>query len=187
MKPWIIIVMLGLAALVYAVMLPRRQSDKISSEQVVKEVESTLEQYMADIEEENDTLVELVGQIKKDTSAKHMAMEEQLKEMRQRLLEVEQHSVQQGARITDVEKEKLLQVTALAEMPSLGVNTTDLPENEQSDDVPEAVNSIKHRYSELFELHNQGKSIDIIGKLVGLQRGEVQLILQLAKQEELRE
>ncbi len=178
--------MLGAAALVYAVMLPKRQSDKMSSEQVVKEVESTLEQYMADIEEENDTLVELVGQMKKDTSAKHMAMEEQLKEMRQRLLEVEQRSVQQGARITDVEKEKPLQVTALAEIQNVGVITTNLPENEPSDEVPETVNSIKHRYSELFELYNQGKSIDIIGKLVGLQRGEVQLILQLAKQEELR-
>jgi hypothetical protein len=186
LKPWIIIVMLGAAALVYAVMLPKRQSDKMSSEQVVKEVESTLEQYMADIEEENDTLVELVGQMKKDTSAKHMAMEEQLKEMRQRLLEVEQRSVQQGARITDVEKEKPLQITALAEIQSVGVIKTNLPENEPSDELPETVNSIKHRYSELFELYNQGKSIDIIGKLVGLQRGEVQLILQLAKQEELR-
>ncbi|OAB41363.1 hypothetical protein [Paenibacillus glacialis] len=183
MEPWIIIVMLGAAALVYAVMLPTRQVGKMSSEQVIKEVESTLEQYMADIEEENDTLVELVGQMKKDTSVKHLAMEEQLSEMRQRLLQVEQYSAQQGARITDAES----QVTALAEVRSVEVSSiTEVPviEHEQSDVVSEPVNSIKHRYSELFELHNQGKSIDIIGKSVGLQRGEVQLILQLAKQEE---
>ncbi len=172
--------MLGAAALVYAVMLPRRQADKMSSEQMVKEVESTLEQYMADIEEENDTLVELVGQMKKDNSAKHLAMEEQMREMQQRLLQVEQQSAQQGARITDAESH----VTALTENQSVGVDPTDFLEVEQSDEVSEAVNSIKHRYSELFELHNQGKSIDIIGKSVGIQRGEVQLILQLAKQEE---
>jgi len=48
----------------------------------------------------------------------------------------------------------------------------------------EPVNSIKTRYPKLFELDEQGKSIDSIAKLTGLQRGEVQLILQLAKQEE---
>lgn len=176
--------MLGAAALVYAVMLPRRQADKMSSDQVVKEVESTLEQYMADIEEENDTLVELVGQMKKETSAKQLALEEQLREMRQRLLQVEQQSAQQGARITDAEQERLLHVSTLSESQSVESHAIEIPEPELEHSNKVSDNSIKHRYSELFELHNQGKSIDVIGKLVGLQRGEVQLILQLAKQEE---
>ena len=46
------------------------------------------------------------------------------------------------------------------------------------------VHSIKSRYAELFDLYEQGKSIDMIAKTTGLQRGEVQLIIQLAKQEE---
>ncbi|MNC80265.1 hypothetical protein D3C75_1330060 [compost metagenome] len=44
----------------------------------------------------------------------------------------------------------------------------------------------RDRYPELFELYGKGKSIDMIAKTMGLQRGEVQLILQLAKKEESR-
>lgn len=44
--------------------------------------------------------------------------------------------------------------------------------------------SIKDRYAELFTLHAEGKSMDAISKQTGIQRGEVQLILQLAEREE---
>lgn len=176
--------MLGAAALIYAVMLPKRQENKLSSEQMVKEVEATLEQYMADIEEENDTLVDLVGQMKKDTTAKQVAMEEQMREMHQRLLQVERQSDQQATLIMEAEQERHLHVSALAELNSVKAGVIDTSEDEQSIKMAVPENSIKHRYTELFELYDQGKSIDLIGKSVGLQRGEVQLILQLAKQEE---
>ena len=176
--------MLGAAALIYAVMLPKRQENKLSSEQMVKEVEATLEQYMADIEEENDTLVDLVGQMKKDTTAKQVALEEQIREMSQRLLQVERQSEQQAALIMEAEQERRLHVSTLAELNSVKAAVIDTPEDEQSIKMAIPENSIKHRYAELFELYDQGKSIDLIGKSVGLQRGEVQLILQLAKQEE---
>lgn len=183
MEPWIIIIMLGAAALIYAVMLPRKQEGKISSEQMVKEVEATLEQYMADIEEENDTLVDLVGQMKNDTSAKQLAMEEQMRVLQQKLLQLEQQSEHQATLIMDAEQERLLQGSALAELKSSKKVMGDISEP-QTDEIVVAENSIKHRYTELFDMYNQGKSIDLIGKSIGLQRGEVQLILQLAKQEE---
>jgi hypothetical protein len=44
--------------------------------------------------------------------------------------------------------------------------------------------SIKDRYTELFRLHDEGKSMDAISKQTGIQLGEVQLILQLAEREE---
>lgn len=44
--------------------------------------------------------------------------------------------------------------------------------------------SIKDRYSEVFHLYDEGKSVDAIAKQTGIQRGEVQLILQLAEREE---
>ncbi|AZK47767.1 hypothetical protein [Paenibacillus lentus] len=49
---------------------------------------------------------------------------------------------------------------------------------------PEATNSLRSRYPELFDLYARGKSIDMIAKTVGIQRGEVQLILQLANRED---
>lgn len=48
----------------------------------------------------------------------------------------------------------------------------------------EATDSLRSRYPELFDLYAKGKSIDMIAKAVGIQRGEVQLILQLANRED---
>ncbi|MNJ40883.1 hypothetical protein D3C77_357880 [compost metagenome] len=58
--------------------------------------------------------------------------------------------------------------------------------NQEGSDKNNVEDSFHERYPELFELYDQGKSIDMIAKAVGIQRGEVQLILQLAKKEESR-
>ncbi|MNG03181.1 hypothetical protein D3C84_862490 [compost metagenome] len=44
--------------------------------------------------------------------------------------------------------------------------------------------SIRDRYVELFELYDQGKSIEAVARKLGMNKGEIQLIIQLAKQEE---
>jgi hypothetical protein len=44
--------------------------------------------------------------------------------------------------------------------------------------------NIRYRYMELFALEKQGKSIDHIAKKLGMNKGEVMLIIQLAKQED---
>ncbi|MDF2815210.1 MAG: hypothetical protein K0Q81_1410, partial [Paenibacillus sp.] len=44
--------------------------------------------------------------------------------------------------------------------------------------------NIRYRYTELFALEKQGKSIDHIAKKLGMNKGEVMLIIQLAKQED---
>lgn len=43
--------------------------------------------------------------------------------------------------------------------------------------------SLRRRYSELFLLHDQGKSVDAIARKLGMNNGEVSLIIQLAKRE----
>ncbi|OAB76715.1 hypothetical protein [Paenibacillus crassostreae] len=183
MEPWIIIIMLGAAAFIYGIMLPRNKADKTSTELLLKEVEATLEQYMADIEEENDSLVELVGQMKKDSTTKLLLLEEQLIEMKQRLLKVEGQSLEYENRIMEIEQNKNLLNTPLTEIASTSEDLSELSLLEIVDENSKPMDSIKQRYSEVFELYEQGKSMDVIGKLVGIQLGEVQLILQLAKQE----
>lgn len=192
MKPWMIVVILGAAAIVYALMLPKRQVDKSSSDKdkMVQEVEATLEQYMADIERENEELVELISQMKQDTASRQLAQQEQLTEMRQRLLLLEQQSLQYEARLLAQEQGShqtasvLLsqaQETAAAQMNILQQEES-LPKVEEI--PPETKEpSIRERYPELFELYAHGKSVDGIAKVIGMQSGEVQLILQLAKQE----
>ncbi|GIP27353.1 hypothetical protein J23TS9_24830 [Paenibacillus sp. J23TS9] len=190
MKPWMIVVILGAAAIVYALMLPKRQVDKSSSDKdkMVQEVEATLEHYMADIERENEELVELISQMKQETASRQLAQQEQLTEMRQRLLLLEQQSLQYEARLHAAEQGShqtasvLLsqaQETAAAQMSILHQE-----EPLVEDVLPETKEpSIRQRYPELFELYAHGKSVDGIAKVIGMQSGEVQLILQLAKQE----
>ncbi|MBB6690839.1 hypothetical protein H7B90_05420 [Cohnella xylanilytica] len=53
-------------------------------------------------------------------------------------------------------------------------------------DAPEAAEahtSIRGRYAELLDLHERGRSVEQIAKTLGLNKGEVQLILQLARRE----
>ncbi|WP_100538052.1 hypothetical protein [Paenibacillus sp. GM2FR] len=177
LKPWIYIVLLGIAAVLYAFMLPKRREETVSSERVVKEVENTLEGYMAEIQNENEQLVELVSQMKKELDAKQQAHQEQVSDLRQRMLAMEQKMTDSQTRIRTAE-EKLAQAADAASL-SAGAAAA-------ASEVEPAppVHSIKSRYTELFDLYEQGKSIDMIAKTTGLQRGEVQLIIQLAKQEE---
>lgn len=175
MKPWIYIVLLGIAAVLYALMLPKRREETVSSERVVKEVESTLEAYMAEVQHENEQLVELVGQMKQELTAKQQAQQEQVSELRQRLLVTEQKLTESETRLRTVE-DQLTRSATLSEESAAATA--------EVEDIPPPVPSIKSRYTELFDLYEQGKSIDVIAKNTGFQRGEVQLIIQLAKQEE---
>lgn len=192
MKPWIIVAILGAAAIVYALMLPKRKADKSSSDKdkIVQEVEATLEQYFADIERENEELVGLIAQMKQEASSKQLAQQEQLVEMRQRIIQLEQQQAQYEARMAALEEGS----KHAASQPPQSVPETlgtqgsragdESDHNESEASAEEGLEpSIRERYPELFELHAQGKSIEGIAKRVGMQKGEVQLILQLAKQE----
>ena len=104
MKPWIYIVLLGIAAVLYAFMLPKRREETVSSERIVKEVENTLEGYMAEIQNENEQLVELVSQMKKELDAKQQAHQEQVSDLRQRMLAMEQKMTESQTRLRTAEE-----------------------------------------------------------------------------------
>ncbi|KOR89983.1 hypothetical protein AM231_13105 [Paenibacillus solani] len=175
LKPWIYIVLLGIAAVLYALMLPKRREETVSSERVVKEVESTLEAYMAEVQNENEQLVELVSQMKQELTAKQQAQQEQVSELRQRMLVAEQKLTESDTRLR-IAEDQLTRTATLSEGSAAATS--------EVEDISPPVPSIKSRYAELFDLYEQGKSIDVIAKNTGFQRGEVQLIIQLAKQEE---
>lgn len=185
MHEWIYIVLLGVAAVLYAFMLPKRQHGLGEGQGIVKEVESTLEAYMLEIQNENEQLVELVGQMKEDHKAKMLSQEEQIKELRERINDMEQRLNDSETRLETAEAavaaaSALSPSGDLAVVPSESPESAELTEDRSAPPVP----SIKQRYAELFDLYDQGKSIDNIAKVMGLQRGEVQVIIQLAKQEE---
>lgn len=201
-EPWFYIVLLGAAALVYALLLPGRHTAAPKAE-MARELEATLEQYMAEIEKENQELIDMVAQMKQEFVSKQLAQQEQIDEFRRRLADAEASAKQSESRLrlmesTMTEKSALAAAFAQGEAPqlpqpqagepavaakpeSLTVSQPPLPEEPEP---PQE--QVRDRYPELFELYDKGKSIDMIAKTTGLQRGEVQLILQLAKKEESR-
>ncbi|WP_068786024.1 hypothetical protein [Paenibacillus phocaensis] len=205
-EPWFYIVLLGAAALVYALLLPGRQSAAPKAD-MTKELEATLEQYMAEIENENQELIDMVAQMKQDFVSKQLAQQEQIAELRRRLGDAEATAKQGEARLALLENAMLEKSASAAALEQGTTPQTTPPQVEaavaaaaaESESLPAAVDStpipaepepakeqVRDRYPELFELYGKGKSIDMIAKTMGLQRGEVQLILQLAKKEESR-
>lgn len=192
---WIYIVLIGAVAIVYGFLLPKARNVAATAQSMatVDKVEDTLEHYMAEIEKENEEIIDLVSKIKQESTAKQLALQEQLTEMRQRLIQLEQKP-------DPVMMQPVAQPVApmqnVSHMPSQGIGTQGdaLRESaarmaqEHSEPVveqqPDTIERIQDRYQELFAHYKNGKSIDTIAKTVGLQRGEVQLILQLAKQED---
>lgn len=208
-QPWIYIVLLGAAAVVYALLLPKRQPGRGTEEAVVQKVEATLEQYMADIESDNNELIELVSGMKQEHAAKQAAFQEQVAELRNRIVELERQaafavaSTQAGSTNENVGYAGIPQQAAAAygqfyrppsAMPAQEEHahsdallvTGDEQAVLQETETEQKPESIRDRYQELFTLHKQGKSVDYIAKQSGIQRGEVQLILQLAEREDLR-
>lgn len=202
--PWIYIVLLGAAALVYALFLPERKAAvQTKSDTAREDLEATLEHYMAEVEKENEELIDLVTQLKQDFTSKQLAQQEQIVELRQRLGVVELAAKQSqtdletlGASLHEKTSTNVSAMTVSEPVTDLSETSS---ENQQDgkvltkeSDVPVSVEPepatelVRDRYPELFDLYTKGKSIDMIAKTIGIQRGEVQLILQLAKREESR-
>ena len=74
MSPWIIIVILGACAIAYACIMPRKNKAQEPGHQLVQEMESTLEHYMTEIENDNDALIQRVAEMKGEATAADQRM-----------------------------------------------------------------------------------------------------------------
>ncbi|MCP1134584.1 hypothetical protein NKT34_14860 [Paenibacillus polysaccharolyticus] len=192
MSPWIIIVILGACAIAYAFIMPRKDKVQQPSHQLVQEMESTLEHYMTEIEQDNDALIQRVAELKGEATAADHRMQSQLQELQQRLDQLEQQKVKTtefstaenitGQRSEGLQAQSLMD-SVRAETNQQIASASKLQDNPQQE-KDQKRESIKDRYTELFRLHDEGKSMDAISRQTGIQLGEVQLILQLAEREE---
>ncbi|WFA87749.1 hypothetical protein [Paenibacillus amylolyticus] len=193
MSPWIIIVILGACAIAYACIMPRKNKAQEPGHQLVQEMESTLEHYMTEIENDNDALIQRVAEMKGEATAADQRMQLQLQELQQRLDQLEQSKKNEAVASPvphsgngSVQSSEGLQAQALVKSVQAEAAQQALEADQQTSEVESLPRreSIKDRYAELFNLHAEGKSMDAISKQTGIQRGEVQLILQLAEREE---
>ncbi|KQO04394.1 hypothetical protein [Paenibacillus sp. Leaf72] len=175
MSNWQYIVLLGAVVVVFGLLLPRRKQP--AAAQAVNNMEVSLEQFMENMEQDNRELTALIVQSQEEARAKAQRSEERLAELERKYSAMEQLFEQQKASAVSVQAAQVMPV-------KVDVPITPAPAALQEEPAPSVKQSIQERYADLFALHQQGKSIEAIAKKMNMNKGEVQLILQLAKQEE---
>lgn len=166
-EPWMYIVLLGLVCIVISFFAPRSVSN--NSVNMVKEIEDTMEHFANEIEEENKRLLQTVAQIKTEHE----------QQMNRIIIKVDQLEKQNYDLSNEIKSIVLTKFHEQNKQPF-----TAAAEVVAAVEVTASPMQMKERYSELFLLHEQGKAIEYIAKKLNLNKGEVQLIIQLAKQEE---
>ncbi|MFC4103539.1 hypothetical protein [Paenibacillus xanthanilyticus] len=187
-QPWLYIVLLGGVIIVIGMMMPRKTREPDSQgEASVHGMEAALEQFMENMEEENRQMVELIAKSRKEAQANAKSYDERIKQLEMRCAELEHQLSKQTLSAAPVpypyitDKLTYAEHAALHQTPPPAAEPIVEPEPAE----PEEDTSIRGRYPELFDLYQSGKSVETISKKLGMNKGEVQLILQLAKQEEV--
>jgi hypothetical protein len=172
-QPWLYIVILGACIIVYANMRPKEAQSKRTA--VVNDIESALEQFAEDLEEGNKELMISVSGLKRE-------LEAEINKLNGRLSVLENHNPISNIGLIELPKTTYIiqekeEQTEKIVTPASNIDTI-VPQPQPLE------NDIKNRYGSIFELHDQGKSIEYIAKKTGMNKGEIQLIIQLARQEE---
>ncbi|MCZ8512342.1 hypothetical protein O9H85_07840 [Paenibacillus filicis] len=197
-QPWLYIVLIGVVIIVYAMILPSTREPKRRDQAMLSEMEETMEHFAAELEEQNQALIRMFADTKKEYeihSAKLAArvelLEKQNDQLQQNVSKISYEREQGESRPSSGSSYSALsgEAAALSERQSAVAEAeTGAAEQPQAAlepiATPAALMNIKQRYSELFELYDQGKSSDAIAKKLGMNKGEIHLILQLAKREE---
>ncbi|WP_148497627.1 DUF6115 domain-containing protein [Paenibacillus senegalensis] len=188
-QPWIYLVLVGIAIIVMARSLPQ-QTGSGQQESLPKEIEETLTLFAAEMEQDNEKLLQTIAGTKS----------EQQQHIRDLQLKLEQLQASHAKLESKVEyltgrmdtPEGIASPAMLArETPAPGnadpnssgmvIHAADAAGSGAEDKQPDA---IRTRYAELFALREQGKSVENIARKLGMNKGEVDLIIQLAKREE---
>ncbi|WP_214629321.1 DUF6115 domain-containing protein [Paenibacillus agaridevorans] len=198
MEPWHYIALLGAVIAVWALSLPRNKAPN-PPVQSVQNMETALEQFMENMEKDNEELMEMIANAQADSKqeterkdARIAALEQRCEALGDQLQQTldklaNTASAEAAANVPVHEEASVVSMPAQGENSRLDCHDAQYPLREQSSARPsDQSQSIASRYSDLFRLYQEGKSIEAIAKKLGMNKGEVQLIIGLAKQEEAR-
>ncbi|GIQ68615.1 hypothetical protein XYCOK13_14390 [Xylanibacillus composti] len=183
MEAWHYIVVLGLLCIVYAALLPRR-SNAEQTQEISRQLEGSLDAFAAELEDSNSKLVEAMTEIKRTQDARMNELRERLALQEQRTIETERELRKAEERLAEVER-RFLSISTAPTLPAASADETKTGAAfSASPAAKEGHSPMRTRYAELFALYESGKSIEAIAKKLGMNKGEVQLIVTLAGQEE---
>lgn len=199
-SPWISIVLLGVAITGYAWMMPKQGSRDKGDEAFPGE--SAYEQLLEDLEAENRELVDAVAKFKREQDETVDKLNRRIVDMEHQMklwtLQAQAAAAAQHAPVpspshasfagTLEAAQTRAEERAMPEQPAAPIAAQAAPEavraTEPEPEPPFAPNSVRARYPDLIALHEKGRSVEQIAKALGMNKGEVQLILQLVRREE---
>lgn len=196
-EPWIYLVLLGAVIAVFGWLKPHKDQN---SDSFRRNMEDTLEHYVDEITTENEKLLQVVEKMKQEQGVLQDATRRRMDKMEAGIhilsekLEFMQ-SLQVAERrdsyaeLHETEQPPVRRQHALEDVGHADGFTS--YENSPVSDIdlqPEDIieESIRNRYQQLFALLDQGVEASAAAEQLHLPLGEVQLIIQLALQEERR-
>ncbi|TJY43164.1 hypothetical protein E5161_04495 [Cohnella pontilimi] len=191
MSPWLSVVLFGVAVFGFSWLMPKRGQGEDRAGIVG---EAAYDRLLEDLEMENRELVDAVAKFKDEQDETVRRLGNRIVEMeRQMKLWTDQQfsapavpSLQTassaGSPAAPVTVEASAIPAASVEVPEAPAPAAEEQAGVEETDVPST--SIRVRYAELIAMHDKGRSVEQIAKAAGMNKGEVQLILQLARREE---
>jgi protein-tyrosine-phosphatase len=180
-EPYIYVVLIGLCILVFSFLFAKpKKLVPPQTPQIMQEVEETMEGFMAELEEDNKKLLDTITHMKESHNQSLHKMTERMERLEQEF----QQERQDWKRLVLMTAEKTGQAPARSALPP---QAQPLPQPEPlpvQEEPQKPAAGIRGRYEEVLRLHDDGKSVDYIARKCGLNKGEVNLIIQLALQEE---
>ena len=183
MEDWQYIALLGAVIVVLAIIIPRNKatlSNSTSKTDEIEQLELSFTQFMENMEKEHEELIKML-------SSSLQAMKEENSIKNEKISYLEKKCEQLDQQIIAISHTCTALETKLNVFPALiGEQKKDssfVNEIEEEQDLPR-LNTIHMRFPEIFQMYENGKSIEAIAKKVNKNKGEIQLILQLAEQEE---
>lgn len=187
MQAWQYIALIGAVVAVTAVILPRRKEtvSNASSSSQIEQLELAFEQFMDNMEQEQKDVVKLLQSSLQQIREEQKLNSELVSRLEQRNEQLEKQVNHLSNQLASTEA-KIEMLVSLPDQKSREEQIIPNDSAERNDQLQQSynLNSIHMRYPELFEMYNANKSIEAIAKKLGKNKGEVQLIIQLAMQEE---
>ena len=181
--PWQLIALLGAVIAAAALLMPRRRAGSRPDEASAVQLQTALEQFMETMEADNREIAESIAGLQKRVREENEGRDERIAALERRTAELEQMLGRTERRLEERLGGLRSGVPAAPEPAADGRPGESEGEDAKHDRIEP---SIRDRYAELFALHAQGKSVEAIARQTGMNKGEVMLILQLAKREEER-
>ncbi|MNC31036.1 hypothetical protein D3C75_793400 [compost metagenome] len=139
-----------------------------------------MEGFLAELEEDNKKLLDTIAHMKENHNQSLHKMTERMERLEQEF----QQERQDWKRLVLMTAESAGQAPARAAVPAPSQPQPQPEPAPAPAEPPKPAAGIRGRYEEVLRMHDDGKSVDYIARKCGLNKGEVNLIIQLALQEE---